>query len=100
MFNTSLLSSMELSCTVSGLTCMLFRFYPEINAIYLGLTCVVFRSYREKAYCVGASLAQKVKRVMLPPVAVHIVLNRKGLPESATTLGSSCHFGSDQKACL
>jgi hypothetical protein len=100
VFNTSLLSSMELSCTVSGLTCMLFRFYPEINAIYLGLTCVVFRCYREKAYCVLASLAQRVKRVILPQVVVHIVLTCKGFPESTTTLGSSCRFGSEQKACL
>ena len=54
----------------------------------------------KKACCVSGSLVQKVKQVLLPQVAVHIVLTHIGFPESATTLGSSCHFGSNRKACL
>lgn len=56
--------------------------------------------YRTKACSVRPSLVQNMEQVRLPQVAVHIVLTHIGFPESTTTLGSSCRFGSDQKACL
>lgn len=84
VFNTSLLSSTELPSTLMRSASVLpvsYQVLPEESIL-----CQCFVGSESEA--------------MLPQVAVHIVLTHIGFPENTTTLGSSCHFGSDQKACL
>ena len=66
---------------------------------FLGLTRVL-SGLTEDSIARQGFVGSDSETDLLPQVAAHIVLTRIGFPENATTLGSSCHFGSEEKACL